>query len=207
MEKILLVLLIGSLTDIHAQKPAEFIRQYHEHIDPLGKLDTIQVMVIQMKSEISAVINSNIYNKNRSMTCSYYSNGKAEFWDNTDGKPMNLENFMPPSSEPKKNPIKACLNYISVDDEDSLSFRIVNDSITVIEKKLKDETFFVYTFDNNTKNLLRIENNRSNSAQKFVSHTNFLSHQIVNGILVSKKVAYSNDFTEATLEYVSVEFR
>jgi hypothetical protein len=188
---------------IYAQNEVDYIASYNRHIDPTGKLDTIDLLSIQLKSDISYTLNFTITKQQNTIRkCNFYSDGTT--------KCVGSDDFQMPKipEEDGGNAIKAKLNFIKIKENEILSFKLQSDSITVIERGMTPSHKYVYTFDSKTKDLLQMKRvNQVADKETYVSYTDFKSYQIIDGIIVPKKVTFLNNFSLASLEYLDVAFK
>lgn len=192
---------------IYCQGEQEFIKNYNEHIDPFHKLDTLKVFVRNENMVVSGFLNSQIIDIKKSNSCKYYSDGTENCVDSKTGSSLDLSliEIQPASS---KNIIKYHLNFITLEDgKENLKFKLVNDSITVIEEDEGAVGKRTYTFDSKTRDLLQLECKRIVNNITRTSLTRFDVYETINGIIVPQKASYSNDYCQATVEYANLYFK
>ncbi|GEM_PF-3189707 len=207
----LVFILILKMNSLSAQSETDFLMSYNKHIDPLGSLDSIKVLTLKVTTKIKYSTNSTLNEINNIRLCNFYADGARNCFNSDGSRAQHLEIY-PIPEEYSGNAIKYQLEFIPIDETPQFSFQLVNDSITVIKKEMGSRGQHVFTFDSNTKHLLQ----RSTISEdgSYISYTNYLSYQVVNGILVPKKVTFLNNFTAfsnhsstATIENENVEFK
>ncbi len=203
--KLLEFLFIGFVNLANGQQ--SFIMEYNEHIDPFHALDTARTLQMYVKLNAKGVINNSLIKINRSHICTYHSDGTFQIVDSGTGIKVNSD-FFPSVKVEFVNALKAHLHFISTGtDSARFFFKLVSDSVTVIEKQLKTSQRFTYTFNSKTKDIIQIENSAKQQNGNYYSVTKFTTFHRVNGILVPKQIEFSNDFATATLEYEKVSFK
>lgn len=189
-----------------AQTEHEFIDMYNEHIDPKHQLDAFQLFNVRKKLKATGLLNENRFDINDTKICQYFSSGEQKCRVEASGTGVDMS-FIPASKAEFKNAIKDELNFIStLGDSTVIIYKVMTDSITVIEKKLGAAQKFIYTFDSKTKDLLQMENIAKKKDLSYSSLTRFPFYQNVKGILVPKRITFSNHFCKATLEFSDVSF-
>jgi hypothetical protein len=201
----LLSFLLFSSSFVFAQSELDFISSYNEHLDPYHQLDTIHVLLVTNKLAAKGVLNGNSFDFSDDIKeCKYYANGDQRCVVSGTGRNMDM-NFIPKPKNGYENAIKDQLNFIAPGDPGMLSFRLRNDSITVIEKRLQTFQKFIYTFNSKTKDLLQVDNLAV--SKSYSSVTRFVTYQNMGGIVVPERITFSNTFCEAILEYADVSFK
>jgi len=189
-----------------AQKEQDFISAYNNHIDPTHQLNTIKILNLKIELHAKGIINSTPVNVDNVNECQYSVGGASKCLDSENGRHVDL-NLFPPVKDEFNNYLKAQLNFISIKgDSTFFRFKTVNDSITIIERRINARQKFVYTFDSKTINLLQIESNFEKSDTKYSSQTRFLAYDNVNSILVPKHITFTNNFCTATVIYSNFSF-
>lgn len=192
---------------VQGQSKIDFMNRYNSHIDPFGKLDSIKVLKLRIISEIKQTINSHYVEMNSEQVCEYFK-GKSRRCTYTNGRKGDNWDMFPIPEQFDGNEIKYQLNYIPTEEPNLYFLKSMNDSIVVIQKKANDITKQTLTFDSKTLNLLQqlTEAERSN----YISYTNFISYQTVDGILIPKEIRleikFKDNFATATVRYEEVEF-
>ena len=188
-----------------AQPVQEFIAQYNIHLDEKQRVDAYHLFKVTKHLKATGVFNNSLFDMNDTKICQYFSNGDQTCREAQTGRDVDMS-FFPPSRVEFKNSLKDQLNFISTSDSTELSFKLITDSITVVEKKLNDFQKFIYTFSTKMKDLLQVENVAERNGSNYGSHTKFMTYQTIEGILVPKKILFSNSFCKATLDYADVSF-
>lgn len=188
----------------NAQNAKDFLIAYNKRVDPFGRLDSIKVLTLKMVTKIKYSTGSTFYEINNVRLCNFYADGTRSYLNPDGSKAEHLE-INPIPKEFSGNAIKYQLEFIAIDEGARLSFQLVNDSITVIEKDMGSRGKHVFTFDSNTKHLL--QRSTINDDGSYVSYTNYVSYQTVNDIIVREKITFSNQTSIATIEYENIEFK
>jgi hypothetical protein len=189
--------------EVFAQGERDFINKYNEHIDPLHRLDTINLLIFNAKLDAEGVINQTLVKSNDTQLHKYFSNGTREVVDVK--KDMIIDNHFYQPVE-FNNAIKLYLGFISPDEESvTFKFLSVNDSTTILEKQRINKEKYIYVFDTKTKDLLQTE--KINPSTNHHSKTIYHSYQKVNGILVPKDTSVSSSILQGTMKYYNVVFQ
>jgi hypothetical protein len=208
-------ILILSFVSIKAlsQSSQTFLEMYNRHIDPLGRLDSILIYSVTIKSQIAGKPKSiggrNLghINIDETSVCEYHASGEEKCINKENGTALDL-GIIPLPENSKNSYIKYHVNIIPVSDFNSFAVKLANDSILVFEKVISLTQRHLFIFDAKTLNLLGTENHhRTQNEENFVSYMRYIEYQTVNGILIPKLIKYSSNICEASLEYKYVTFR
>lgn len=190
---------------IFSQSVEEFIHSYNAHVDPLRKLDTIAHITIKWRTQINSYLTGRRIES--SATCYHCTNGKEICIKEKDLPASNLDLVSIPASANNKNLIKYMVNWIFVEESgNEYTYKVINDSITVVEELTGLTNRKVYTFDTQSLNLLQIRAITSTGVEETVRDTNFLHYDMINGILVPRKISYLSNICDATIEYLDISF-
>lgn len=202
----IILILISSFPGIaQSQTAEEFLRAYNRHIDPLQRLDSIDHITIKRTMKINVHLDNRVIQS--TATCYHCTNGKELCLkeDTDSSSPLNLASTSIDAT--KNNVVRYMLNWIFVEKRsESFHCKMINDSIVVIEEFVNSTNRNVFTFEKESLNLVQIRSISKIDQVEIVRDTNFLSYDIVDGILVPKGMLYESSICTATVEYLSVSF-
>jgi hypothetical protein len=183
-----------------------FLKAYNQHVDPACRIDSLTIFSVKMSIDATAIINSSPFEVHNYMECIYFADGSEHLKDEKSATQIS-SSFIPATRKKFKNSIKDRLGLISTAESIDLKLKYLSDSITVIEEHVNEFQSFTYTFNSKTKDLLQIENFAKKETRIYHSFTNFLSYQIIDGILVPNEIRFTNDFATAKVRFLNPTFQ